>query len=50
MERIRNAVFFVLACAIGLRLAWALMQPLVPLLIVLAFLLSIGWLLFRRNG
>lgn len=48
-ERARNAVLLVLVWALALRVAWALVEPVVPALValgVLAFTLS---LLLRRD-
>jgi hypothetical protein len=47
--RIRNAVLVLIACAFGLRLAWELVEPALPALVLAAFLMWIVSLLFRRS-
>jgi hypothetical protein len=50
VERIRNAILVVLVFALLLRIAWALVMPVVPAIVVLAVLLMIFTTLFRRPG
>ncbi len=48
-EKLRNAILLVLAGALALRIAWALIQPLLPVLMVLAVLAAVYSFLFRRS-
>jgi hypothetical protein len=48
--KIRNAVLLLLGLALALRLAWVLVQPLMPVLLVLTCLIGIYWLVFRRSS
>jgi hypothetical protein len=48
-ERLRQAVFVILGCAILLRVAWALLQPLLPTLAVLGGLAVVFSMMFRRH-
>jgi hypothetical protein len=50
MQGIRNAVLTILVLAFGLRVAWTLIQPVVPTLAVLAFLLVVLNMLVGRRG
>ena len=48
-ERMRNAIGLILAGAVALRIAWVLLQPLMPLLVILGVLLAIYRFLMRRD-
>jgi hypothetical protein len=52
MEHIRKAVLLLLGVAAGVRIAWALVAPAVPLLVSLAVALTVLWiaLVGRRNS
>jgi hypothetical protein len=44
MEHIRKAVLLLLGVAAGVRIAWALLAPAVPLLVSLAVALTVLWI------
>lgn len=51
MEHIRKAVLLLLGVAAGVRIAWALLAPTVPLLVSLAVALTVLWIaLVGRRG
>jgi len=47
--RVRNTALLIVACAIALRLAWWLVKPLIPALMILAALGMIVSLLQKRD-
>lgn len=49
LAKARNAVLLVLALAASLKIGWILVQPLVPILVVLACIVGIYSVLIRRN-
>jgi hypothetical protein len=50
MERVRQALFLVLGVAAGVRIAWALLAPALPILVSLAVVLAVlGLALFGRH-
>jgi hypothetical protein len=49
LERLQNLVLIVLVFALVLRVAWELLQPMLPFLVVLLGLTGIFGLLFRRH-
>ena len=46
VKRLRQAVFTLLLVAVGVRIAWSFIAPLVPILISLAVLLTVLWVAF----
>jgi hypothetical protein len=51
MERVRQAVLLVLGVAAGVRIAWALLAPALPILVSLAVVLAVlGLALFGRHA
>jgi hypothetical protein len=52
MEHIRKAVLLLLGVAAGVRIAWALLAPAVPILVSLAVALTVLWiaLVGRRHS
>ena len=44
MEHIRKAVLLLLGVAAGVRIAWALLAPAVPVLVSLAVALTVLWI------
>ena len=51
MEHVRRAVLLLLGVAAGVRIAWALLAPAVPLLVSLAVALTVLWIaLVGRPG
>lgn len=49
LSKLRNAMFVVLVSALAIRLAWEIVRPVLPLLVVLAGLLFIFSLMFKRS-
>lgn len=49
MTQLRNAVVLVLLFAVAVHVAWRLIQPVLPLLLVLAVFAAIAALLFGRS-
>jgi hypothetical protein len=47
--KIRQVIVVTLAFALSLRIAWILIEPIVPLLIVVAGLTVVAAVLFRRS-
>lgn len=43
MEHIRQAVLLLLGMAAGVRIAWALVAPLIPVLVSIAVVLTVLW-------
>lgn len=48
-SRVGSALLIVLVTAVVARVVWSLLAPLVPVLTVLALLLGLAMLLFRRR-
>ena len=49
-QRAASAVVTVAAVAIGARIAWALLEPLLPLVLAALTLYGVYVILFRRHG